>query len=399
MQSLKELYKVGKGPSSSHTIGPEKIAAHIKSKYGDKRYEVELYGSLALTGKGHGTDRVLKEVLGRDTVIKYNTEFTNVPHPNTLDVLVYDNETLINKIRAVSVGGGTVKIEGVNYVEPKQVYKLNAFKDVSEYVKSKNIRLSDYVFENEPEIYDYLTTIFNVMIKCVEEGLNADGTLRGGLNLSRKAKDLYSFNSLNETSSMLENRKISSYSFAVAEQNADNKTVVTAPTCGAAGVLPGVLYYLYKDCGAPLDKIIRALATGGLIGNLVKTNASISGAECGCQAEIGTACSMTAAAMAEVYDLSVDQIECAAEIAIEHNLGLTCDPVKGLVQIPCIERNAMAAVKAVSAFNLAKYLTSHRKVSFDDIVKVMYETGKDLNGRYRETSTGGLAKYYGRLNK
>ena len=394
MQSLKELYKVGRGPSSSHTIGPERIANHVKNEYGNKRFVVELFGSLALTGEGHGTDRVLKEVLGEETEIIFNKTETDIPHPNTLDVFVYDKEVLVNKIRALSVGGGTVKIEGVNYEEPPKVYPHSTFKEIAEYCNSKGIRISDYVFEIEPDIYQYLENIFKVMCECVEDGLKASGTLHGGLNLNRKAKSLSLFNSLNETSSMRENRRISSYSLAVAEQNADNKTIVTAPTCGASGVLPAVLYYLYKDCGAPLDKIIRALATAGIIGNLVKTNASISGAECGCQAEIGTACSMTAGAMAEVYDLSIDQIECASEIALEHNLGLTCDPVCGLVQIPCIERNAMASVKAVSAFNLAKYLTEHRKISFDDIVKVMYETGKDLHHNYRETSTGGLAKYY-----
>ena len=394
MQSLKELYKTGKGPSSSHTIGPERIANFLKSKYENKRYKVVLYGSLALTGEGHGTDRVLKEVLGCDTEIVFDTVTENLPHPNTLDVFIYDGNNLLNTVRGISVGGGTVKIEGEKYDPPKNVYSLNTFKDIAEFCNKNNMRISDYAFMVEPDIYNYLSDIFSVMRNCIEEGLQAEGTLHGGLNLSRKAKTLNSFNSLNETSSMLENRRISSYSLAVAEQNADNKTVVTSPTCGASGVLPGVLYYLYKDCGAPLEKIIRALATAGIIGNLVKTNASISGAECGCQAEIGTACSMTAAAMAEVYDLSIDQIECAAEIALEHNLGLTCDPVCGLVQIPCIERNAMASIKAVSAFNLAKYLTEHRKISFDDIVKVMYETGKDLKNNYRETSTGGLAKYY-----
>ncbi|MBO5712695.1 MAG: L-serine ammonia-lyase, iron-sulfur-dependent, subunit alpha, partial [Clostridia bacterium] len=393
-QSLKELYKIGRGPSSSHTIGPERIATYVKSEYPNAKYVVELFGSLALTGEGHGTDRVLKEVLGADTKIIFNKTTENLPHPNTLDVYVYNGDELVNKIRGLSVGGGTVKIDGAPYVEPPIVYKHNTFNDIATYCKEKGISISDYVFETEPDIYPYLENIFKVMISCIEEGLNATGVLHGGLNLSRKAKSLNAFNSLNETSSMLENRRISSYSLAVAEQNADNKTIVTAPTCGASGVLPGVLYYLYKDCNAPMDKIVRALATAGVIGNLVKTNASISGAECGCQAEVGTACSMTAAAMAEVYDLSIDQIECASEIALEHNLGLTCDPVCGLVQIPCIERNAMASIKAVSAFNLAKYLTVHRKISFDDIVKVMYETGKDLHHNYRETSTGGLAKYY-----
>ena len=394
MQSLKELYKIGRGPSSSHTIGPEKIANFIKEKYGDKRLEIELYGSLALTGKGHGTDRVLKEILGKDTKIIFNTTKTDLPHPNTLDVYVYDGDMLLTKIRALSVGGGTVKIEGVEYKEPPIVYKHSTFSEIANYCRQNGIKISDYAFETEPYIYKYLENVFKIMVKSIEDGLNASGVLHGGLNLNRKAKSLNSFNSLNETSSMLENRKISSYSLAVAEQNADNKEIVTAPTCGASGVLPGVLYYLYKDCNAPLDKIIRGLATAGIIGNLVKTNASISGAECGCQAEIGTACAMTAGAMAEVYDLTIDQIECASEIALEHNLGLTCDPVCGLVQIPCIERNAMASIKAVSAFNLAKYLTEHRKISFDDIVKVMYETGKDLKHNYRETSTGGLAKYY-----
>ena len=194
---------------------------------------------------------------------------------------------------------------------------------------------------------------------------------------------------------MRENRKLASYAFAVAEENADNGIIVTAPTCGAAGILPAVLYYMYHDNNVPEEEILNALAAAGVVGNVVKQNASISGAECGCQAEVGVACSMAAAALSSIFCLDSDGVECSAEIALEHNLGLTCDPVLGLVQIPCIERNAVAAIEAVNAVTLSKSLKNKRKISFDNVVKVMYETGKDMNTRYRETSTGGLASLYG----
>ncbi len=394
MQSLKELYKVGIGPSSSHTIGPERISDYIKAKYPDCKYKVILYGSLSATGKGHGTDKVIKKVLGKDVQIEFNSEQTELPHPNTLDVCIIKNGKQIKTVRATSVGGGSIKIQGEEFAEPKKVYDLNTFKDIKNYVLQKGIRLYDYVYQTEPDVKDYLKNIWSVMKDSVERGLKRSGILPGGLNVERKAKFIYESDDIFVRDSLLRNKLTCSYALAVAEENADNGVIVTAPTCGASGVLPAVLYYAYKNEHIPEDSIINALATAGLIGNIVKTNASISGAECGCQAEIGTACSMSAAAIAEMYNLSVDQIECASEVAMEHNLGLTCDPVLGLVQVPCIERNTMAAMRAFDSFCVAYYLSPMRKISFDVIVKTMYETGKDLNHKYLETSRGGIAKNY-----
>ncbi len=390
MQSIKEIYKIGKGPSSSHTIGPERICKFIKEKYGDGySYKVILYGSLAYTGKGHGTDKVVREVLGENTEIIFDKTKKKLPHPNTMEIKLSSGGKEVRSIIAESIGGGDYKIDGEDYVPPKQVYNLSTFNDIKKYVKENNLRLSEYVYLTEPDLKEYLKTVWDCMKSSVEEGLKADGILDGGLFVERKAKVLY-----NKDKEFDENRLISSYALAVAEQNAGNGVVVTAPTCGASGVLPSVMYYFYKDKKIPESKIIDGLAVAGLIGDIVKTNASVSGAECGCQAEIGTACSMTAGAICEVFSLSVDEIECAAEVGLEHNLGLTCDPVGGLVQMPCIERNVMAALRAVASYGIAKYLADMRKISFDTIVKTMYETGKDLREKYKETANGGMAKYF-----
>ena len=394
MKSLKELYKIGYGPSSSHTIGPEKIAEYIKNKFSNCKFSVRLYGSLASTGKGHGTDRVLKQVFGSDTEIIFDKTLKSLPHPNTLDVNVIDDGKVVKTIRAMSVGGGAVQIEGVQFVEPEEVYFLNTFKEIAKYIDKENMTLCEYVYSVEPDIKEYLRTIWSVMKESVERGLSASGILPGGLNVERKAKFLYEGETLSYGLDLEINKYISSYALAVAEENADNKKIATAPTCGASGVVPSVLYYLYKNKSVKEDKIIDGLAVAGLIGNLVKQNASVSGAECGCQAEIGTACSMAAAAISQICGLDVKGIESASEIAMEHSLGLTCDPVKGLVQIPCIERNAMGGMRALNAYYIAKYLSPKSKVSFDNIVLTMYRTGKDLRYQYRETSEGGLAKVY-----
>lgn len=396
MQSLRELYKIGIGPSSSHTIGPEKIAEFVLEKYPDCEFKVALYGSLCYTGKGHGTDRVLKKVLGENTEIIFDNSVSakDLPHPNTMDVLVYKDGKQINKVRACSVGGGSIKIDGVEFVESVGIYKHDKFSEIKDYVIEKGIRICDYVYQTEPDIKEYLKRVWSVMKDCVERGLKKSGTLPGGLNVAKKAKFIFESTDIFVRDSLLRNKLTCAYALAVAEENADNGTIVTAPTCGAAGVLPAVLYYAYKNEHVYEDLIIDALATAGLIGNIVKTNASISGAECGCQAEIGTACSMAAAGIGEIYSLSVDQIECAAEVAMEHNLGLTCDPVLGLVQVPCIERNTMAAMRAFDSFCVAYYLAPMRKIPFDVIVKTMYETGKDLNQKYLETARGGIAKNY-----
>lgn len=395
MKSLKELFKIGIGPSSSHTIGPEKIAEFIRSKYPNAdKYKVVLYGSLALTGKGHGTDAVLRKVLGNNAEIEYDRSKTDIPHPNTMSVSVYCGKEMLNTITAISVGGGSIKIEGEEFNQPKDIYQLSTFSQIKNYVLEKQITLYDYVYEVEPDVKEYLKTVWTVMKESVERGLKKEGVLPGGLNVAKKAKFIYESDDIFVRDSLLRNKLTCAYALAVAEENADNGKIVTAPTCGAAGVLPAVLYYAYKNEHIKEDNIINALATAGLIGNIVKTNASISGAECGCQAEIGTACSMAAAAVAEIYGLSIDQIECAAEVAMEHNLGLTCDPVLGLVQVPCIERNTMAAMRAFDSFCVAYYLAPMRKIPFDVIVKTMYETGKDLNKKYLETARGGIAKNY-----
>lgn len=394
MQSLRELYKIGIGPSSSHTIGPEKIATFVKNKYPEcKKFKVILYGSLAMTGKGHGTDAVLKKVLGQETEVLFDMSKKDLSHPNTLQIIA----NIDGKERAIlakSIGGGSIEIDGETFESAKQIYPLKTFSEIKEYVLKNNKRLYDYVFEIEPDIKDYLKKIWKIMKESVNAGLSKSGILPGGLSVKRKAKYIYESDDIFVRDSLLRNKLTCAYALAVAEENADNGRIVTAPTCGAAGVLPAVLYYAYKNEHVSEETIINALATAGLIGNVVKTNASISGAECGCQAEIGTACSMAAGAIAEMFSLSIDQIECAAEVAMEHNLGLTCDPVLGLVQVPCIERNTMAAMRAFDSFCVAYYLAPMRKIPFDTIVKTMYETGKDLNNKYLETARGGIAKNY-----
>ena len=394
MESLKELYKIGRGPSSSHTMGPEK-ACKIFQKHNPEadRFEAILYGSLSKTGVGHGTDKVIKvtfEPTPCDVIFK-NDEI-ELPHPNTMDLIAYKDGIEIKRIRVLSVGGGKVEIVGYKNVDPPKIYDLSTFSEIAEHCKKNHMRLWQYVEEVEGiEIRDYLLKIWNQMKLSIHIGLETEGVLPGGLNVKRKAKKLYSHQHIDESAQTKENRVVSAYAFAVSEQNADGEVIVTAPTCGSAGVMPSVLYYQQMKRGYTDLEIIRALETGGIIGNLIKTNASISGSECGCQAEIGTACAMASAALGELFGLETDKIEYAAEIAIEHHLGLTCDPICGLVQIPCIERNAVAAMRAINAVSLASFLSDTRKISVDEVIEVMRMTGKDIPGRYRETAEGGLA--------
>lgn len=394
MQSLKELYRIGAGPSSSHSMGPEAAAIKLKSLYPDARFKITLCGSLALTGKGHGTDTVLERVLGDAVQVVFDCEKQDIPHPNTMYVEVLKGEQKIAEHTVLSVGGGKIVFQGEKIAATPEVYPLNSFGEIKELLQREDMRIPEYVYSVEADARDYLFKVWAQMKATVKEGLEAEGELPGGLHVMRKAKYLLHSKHIGETDEIAENRRICAYAFAVAEQNAAGGRVVTAPTCGACGVIPAVLYYRQKQEKFSDDKIVDALAAAGLIGNLIKTNASISGAECGCQAEIGSACSMAAAALAELYDMELEQIEYAAEVAMEHHLGLTCDPVRGLVQIPCIERNAVAAMRAVNAVNIANFLTYTRKVSLDTIISTMYETGKDLSNRYRETSEGGLAKLY-----
>jgi L-serine dehydratase len=293
------------------------------------------------------------------------------------------------------VGGGTIRFEGESESAYPEVYHLNTYEDISRYCRERNLRIWQYVEECEgEEIWDYLYEIWKQMKATIRHGLSATGTLKGGLETQRKANYLFNQRHIDESAQTKENRLVCAYAFAVSEENAAAGTIVTAPTCGSCGVLPAVLKYMQDTRGFSNTEIVHALATGGIIGNLIKTNASISGAECGCQAEIGSACSMAAAALAELFEMGLDQIEYAAEVAMEHHLGLTCDPICGLVQIPCIERNAVAAMRAINALSLANFLTSSRKITFDTVIRTMYETGRDLHGHYRETSQGGLAKHY-----
>ncbi len=394
MKSLKELYRIGKGPSSSHTIGPERACQlFLQENPSADRFGVILYGSLAKTGVGHGTEQVIKSVLPSVTV-NYDTE-TQTWHPNTMDLIAYKNNIALAQMRIYSVGGGAIRVEGRTETEGAEVYPLNKIADIRAYCEARNMRLYDYVFACEgEEIRTYLTKVWLAMKAAIARGVAESGILPGGLDVERRAKILYDGVTPDESAETRENRLVCAYAFAVSEENAAGGTIVTAPTCGACGVLPAVLKYAQERNGYTDEQIVEALATAGLIGNLIKTNASISGAECGCQAEIGSACCMATAALGELRGLSLGQIEYAAEVAMEHHLGLTCDPICGLVQIPCIERNAVAAMRAINAATLAYFLSDSRKISFDLVVQTMLETGKDLKRSYRETAEGGLAKLY-----
>jgi len=397
MRSLRELYKIGSGPSSSHTMGPEAAAKRFLAACPDaEEYTATLYGSLALTGKGHGTDVAVERVFeGKRLTVLFDTEKTDLPHENTMDIVALRDGEEIMRRRYLSVGGGIVREEHETLKEGKEVYAEKNFHEIALFCAHENIRLSDYVFRHEDEDFPaFLKDIWRVMKEEIHAGLTTTGILPGGLGVERVAQLLFNRRHIDERPETKENRIVCAYAFAAAEHNAAAGIVVTAPTCGACAVLPAVLKYTQEKKGFTDDDIIRALAVGGIVGNVVKHNASISGAECGCQAEIGTACSMAAAALGELYEMGIDQIEYAAEMSLEHMLGLTCDPVCGLVQIPCIERNAVAAMRAINAVSLANFLTGTRKISFDMVVKTMYETGKDLASPYRETAKGGLAKLF-----
>ena len=400
MKSIREIYKIGKGPSSSHTMGPERAAKYFKQQHPEADgFKVILYGSLSKTGVGHGTDRVLREVLSPlPTEVVFSNEELKNAHPNTMDFIAIQGGVESEPLRVESIGGGDIRILGKRDVKSDEVYIEHSFAEIADFCKWRYIHtLSEYVELNEgPEIWDFLMEVWLTMKNAIAEGLSATGVLPGGLNVQRKAKYLYEQELTVNEPALREFQLIAAYAYAVAEQNADNGTVVTAPTCGACGVLPAVLKYAQDTKGYTDEQICRGLATAGIIGNLTKQNASISGAECGCQAEIGTACSMAAAALAELYQQDLDQVEYAAEVAMEHHLGLTCDPICGLVQIPCIERNAVAAMRAMNACNLSYFLTGSRNISYDMVCRAMKETGVNLDHRFRETSEGGLAKLYNR---
>ena len=396
MESLRELFKIGKGPSSSHTMGPERAANIIKKRFGENaEYVVDLYGSLSMTGKGHLTDYIIHETLGENCQVNFCEE-TLPFHPNGMVFHIYQDGELKDDITAYSVGGGSIVWEGEDDFSPsrKNVYREKNLKEILETLDRNAYSFYDYVMEHENALFvDYLYEILDTMFDSVERGLKREGTIPGKLQLPRVAKQMYTQAINLPAGSERETLILSSYAYAVAEENASGQTIVTAPTCGSSGVLPAILYYCYKQLNVEKPRLIKALAVAGVFGNVIKNNASISGADAGCQAEIGSACAMGAALYAWILGLNNSLIEYAAEMGLEHNLGLTCDPVGGYVQIPCIERNGYAALRAIDCAIYAKNLGYVRKnkVSFDAVVNVMKNTGHDLNKAYKETSLGGLA--------
>lgn len=393
MDSLKEFYKVGNGPSSSHTMGPHKAALKFMEKtkvMSVKRYKVELYGSLAATGKGHLTDWIIAETLGEDiTEIVFKPEVVYEFHPNGMQFFALNEDGyIIAQYLVFSVGGGTILEMDQKRRGAFNIYSLNSMNDILVWCEENNKKIHEYVDHVEgKEIFNYLEIIWNVMKEAVERGLNIIGDLPGPLKIRRKAHKFYE--------KYLIDKDITTLMFActqgVSEENAAGAKIVTAPTCGASGVVPGLLYSLQMIYGYSDAEIVKALATGGVVGNLVKENASISGAEAGCQAEVGTACSMAAAACCYLFGGDIYQIEYSAEIGLEHHLGLTCDPVLGMVQVPCIERNSIASRRAYDASKYAMLTDGHHVIKLDSVIETMNETGKDLPLQYRETSLGGLA--------
>jgi len=393
MESIKEIYKIGYGPSSSHTMGPRKAAEQFRQKTLNAiKYKVTLYGSLAATGKGHLTDKAITEALKPTPV-----EFIWLPekflsfHPNAMKFEALDLAgKTFEEITLYSVGGGKIT-DGKKENVSKQIYDLTLMTDILNWTKKTGRSYWEYVEMIEgPEIFDHLKLVWQTMQDTIKRGLEAEGVLEGGLNLSRKAAS-YFIKSKSFSGSLKKKTLTFSYALAVSEENAAGGLVVTAPTCGSSGVVPAVLYRLKESLDFSDKKIYRALATAGLFGNIVKENASISGAEVGCQGEVGTACAMASAAAAQLLGGTPQQIEYAAEMGIEHHLGLTCDPIGGLVQAPCIERNAFAAEKALNAATYALLSDGRHLVSFDKIVKTMNQTGHDIPSIYKETSEGGMA--------
>jgi L-serine dehydratase len=370
-------------------IGTSSVKALLLCEDGSILKHKQNYKEISIKGWRDAIKSVLKNV-----EIVWDTQ-SWVEHPNTMDLYAYQGDIQIAYMRVYSVGGGAIRVAGRESVEGAEVYPHNTFADIRAYCEEKNIRICDYAFEYEgEELKEYLRTVWETMKSAIARGVAAEGVLPGGLEVQRRAKILYEGAKENENAVAKENRLVCAYAFAVSEENAGGGTIVTAPTCGACGLLPAVLKYWQERKNCTDEQIVEALATAGIIGNLIKTNASISGAECGCQAEIGSACCMATAGLAHLQKLSLGQIEYASEVAMEHHLGLTCDPICGLVQIPCIERNAVSAMRAINAVSLAHFLTDSRKISFDLVVETMYETGKDLRRSYRETAEGGLAKLY-----
>lgn len=400
MDTIRELYKIGRGPSSSHTMGPAKAAMTVLEKFPNAdHFIVELWGSLAATGKGHLTDWIIIETLKpRDVEIIWKPNFVHEFHTNGLRFIAFDsNNQELGDWIVFSVGGGTIKgLEeiGEKTVSIQQTYPHRSLEAIMERCKENNKELWEYIEYCEgKEIWDFLRTIYQTMNEAIQRGLANDGVLPGPLKLKRRAKEMYE-NAISQHDPLLLTNKMFAYALAVGEENANGGVIVTAPTCGSSGVIPGMLKAMEEAYHLSEEQVLRGLAIGGLIGNLIKHNATISGAEGGCQAEIGSACSM-ASAMA-VYFLwgSIEQIEYAAESGLEHHLGMTCDPVGGFVQIPCIERNAIVSTRSLNTALYCMSTDGSHTISFDEVVQTMLETGRDICSAYRETSLWGLAKYY-----
>ena len=400
MKSIKEIYRIGNGPSSSHTMGPKRAAQLFLDKHHDAgKFVATLYGSLAATGKGHLTDAAILDVLSpaATTTIEWQPNVFLPFHPNAVKLESYNRAGDVTDSWTVySIGGGTLsdgtKIIGLDEQRNRNIYDKNKITDILHWCKETGKTYWEYVEECEDsDIWDYLSHVWQVMSAAVKRGLESEGVLPGPLALTRKASTYY-IKAKGYKDSLQSRGLVFAYALAVSEENASGGEIVTAPTCGSSGVIPAVLYHLHKSHEFTEKRILRSLATAGLFGNTVKANASISGAEVGCQGEIGVACAMAATAACQLFGGSPAQIEYAAEMGLEHHLGLTCDPVCGLVQIPCIERNAYAAARALDANLYSNFTDGVHRVSFDRVVEVMKETGHDIPSLYKETGEGGLAK-------
>lgn len=393
MQTIREIYRIGHGPSSSHTMGPRRAAEIFLERHPNAaKYQAHLYGSLSATGKGHLTDVAIISVIPSIEIV-WHDEFLPF-HPNGLRFMAWDeNEQLLDEWTVYSVGGGALS-EGQNDKpqESPNIYPLTTLTQIAEYCEQMGWDYWEYVEHYEgKEIWDYLREVWQVMRDSIERGLDHEGVLPGELRLRRKAPSYY-IKVAGYKDNLRTRGLVFSYALAVSEENASGGKIVTAPTCGSSGVLPAVLYHTWRSRNFSETRILHALATAGLFGNVVKHNASISGAEVGCQGEVGVACAMASAAVNQLFGGTLAQIEYAAEMGLEHHLGMTCDPVCGLVQIPCIERNAFAAARALDSNMYAAFSDGKHTVSFDRVVEVMKQTGHDLPSLYKETSQGGLAK-------
>lgn len=394
MESIREIYKIGIGPSSSHTMGPKRAAERFLERTGTAAsFRVTLYGSLAATGKGHLTDKAVLDVLSpvASTEIVWQPEVFLPFHPNGMKFeAINENGDTTDAWTVYSVGGGDILEEGEARAH-NHVYAMTRIADIQQWCETTGRTYWEYVDECEgAQVWDYLRQVWDVMKNAVERGIEAEGVLPGGLGVRRKAVSYY-VHASGYAGSLKSRGLVYAYALAVSEENAAGGKIVTAPTCGSCGIVPAVLYHLHTSKGFSEQRILRALATAGIFGNVVKTNASVSGAEVGCQGEVGVACAMAAAAACQLFGGTPAQIEYSAEMGLEHHLGLTCDPVCGLVQIPCIERNAYAAARALDANLYSQFSDGQHTVSFDRIVEVMKQTGHDLPSLYKETAQGGLA--------